>query len=446
MHNLPMFLVKQLTEHKDRPALITAQEQGQPKVTTHGMLLALAQRAAIGLIEQGFAPATRAGLVASNGEDWIVSALAVWMAGGCVVPLVPGRERRETLRCLARSGCDWIVVRDTAGLDHIRGQAANLPAHLRWLVLDSTNAPNVPGVTTLAKLVESGKQLEKRGRQQTLAKRIFEVKPEQPSLILFDYEPGDDPHGALFSSGKVAIMLKLLSEDMLLPQGARLGATLSFGWLHALLMSLATMVRGESLVFGKTVGDLVRQLPTLEPTHLICGPAFLEAQAKRWQERMERAPEFIKKIGDSSPRGGLMGALGLLGERAAQLALFEPIKQDMGGKLFALYIVGGQLSDDVFEVLERAGLPALGVWGLPEAGVTHMERVGAQRRRSVGRPVQGYACKIDRARNGELGPILVRGDTLFDGYWDQKGPRAIKEGWLDTGVTGRVEGGYLFIE
>lgn len=449
MHNLPMLLAKHLTEAKDQPALLVAQAQGAPRVVTHGALLVQAQRAAIGLIEQGFAPGTRAGFVASNGDDWVLVALAVWFAGGCVVPLVPGRERRETLRCLARSGCDWIIVRDSQGLDHIRGQAANLPEHLRWLALEAAGVPNVPGVMTLDKVLEAGKHREPRGGQQALARRMFDVQPTQPSIVLFDYEPGEDPHGAAFSSGKLSIMLKLLGEDMQLGDGARVGAALSFGWLHALLMSLAALMQGKALIFGETVGRMIQQLPALEPTHLICGPAFVEAQAKRWHERMERAPDFLKKMTDGGADSGKFSfgrALGALGEKAAQLALYEPIQKDMGGRLAALYIVGGQLPDDVEEVLERAGVPALGVWGLPEAGVTHMERAGAQRRRSVGRPVQGLACKIDGKKDGEQGEILVRADTLFDGYWDEKGPRAVRETWLHTGVTGHIDGGYLFID
>jgi long-chain acyl-CoA synthetase len=442
MHNFSMFLTKQLTDAKDKPALFIAQEQGAPREVTHAALMAQAQRAAMGLMEQGFEPGTRAGFVASNGDDWLLVALAVWMAGGCVVPLVPGRERRETLRCLARSGCDWIIVRDVAGLDHIRGQAANLPEHLRWLMLESANAPAVPGVMTLDAVLAAGKSRNLRGGPQLIARRMYDVPPQQPALVLFDYEPGEDPHGAIFSSGKLAIMIKLLGEDLLLPEGARVGATLSFGWFHALMMALATLGQGRALIFGATVGELVRQLPALKPTHLICGPAFVEAQAARWQERIERAPEFLKKMGEG---GGLARALGGLGERAAQLALVEPIQKDMGGNLAALYIVGGQLPDAAYEVLERAGIPALGVWGVPEAGITHMERAGAQRRGSVGRPVQGYACKVDGKKDGEPGTVLVRADTLFDGYWDQQGPRAITEGWLDTATTGRVEGGYLFI-
>ncbi|HSN84065.1 MAG TPA: AMP-binding protein, partial [Polyangiales bacterium] len=90
-------------------------------------------------------------------------------------------------------------------------------------------------------------------------------------------------------------------------------------------------------------------------------------------------------------------------------------------------------------------LPVLGIWGLPECGVSHLERLGARERGSVGRPVQGYVCKIADAKGEEPGEILIRSDVLFEGYWDETGPREIVDGYLRTGVEGRVESGFLFL-
>ncbi len=71
---------------------------------------------------------------------------------------------------------------------------------------------------------------------------------------------------------------------------------------------------------------------------------------------------------------------------------------------------------------------------------------------SVGRPLPGFELRIvDRSRNdllsGEIGRILVRGPSLMNGYLGR--PRAtseaLRDGWLDTGDLGFIDGGELYL-
>ena len=96
-------------------------------------------------------------------------------------------------------------------------------------------------------------------------------------------------------------------------------------------------------------------------------------------------------------------------------------------------------------MLSRAQIQLLGLHGYPECGITHLERIGAQRRNSVGRPLQGVACKIEDAKGVEAGQILIRSESLARGYWDEEGPRQVQQGWLYTGDIGRIEEGFLFL-
>lgn len=445
MKNFAMHLWRTLTSHKDAVALRTPSDEGVVEQTYAEWLRQL-HRLAIGLMEEGLEPGERVGFVAQNTTDWLSMAIAAWAAGACLVPLVPGRDRRETLRCLARSGASWIVVRDQAGLDHIRGQAANLPDHLRWVALEGDRLSGVTNSHTLASLRESGHYRERRGGDKQLARRMFELDLQQPALILFEPEPGEDPHGAFFTGEACAKMLGNLAEDLRFEQGDRLAVILSYGWFHALLLSVAALLDGRTLVSADKLGHIIRDLAELSPTHLVCGPAFLEGQARRWRGRIEAAPDFLRKITEEGQGGStLTRALSLFGERAAERTLYEPIREDLGAQLRSILVVGGRLPAEVLDVLERIDIAALGVHGYPEAGLTHMERLGAQLRDSVGRPIQGIACKIEGARGEQVGQILIRGEALSSGYWDDEGPRAMIDGWLHTGEEGVLRGGFLFV-
>lgn len=60
---------------------------------------------------------------------------------------------------------------------------------------------------------------------------------------------------------------------------------------------------------------------------------------------------------------------------------------------------------------------------------------------TVGRPVPDYEVKIDNDTDGEAGEILVRGDFIMSGYWNNPEATAEtigREGWLHTGDIGRM--------
>jgi long-chain acyl-CoA synthetase len=404
------------------------------------------QRLAMGLMQAGLEPGTRIGMIAPNSRAWLDVAFAGWLIGACVVPLVPDRDRRETLRCLARSGCDWIVLRDQPARLALRGQA-NLPDHLRWIVLEGDDAG--PGIQTYRELESQGRDRLRRGGLNELAKRTYELAADLPVLMLFEPEPGDDPHGAHYSGAKLAVMLEQLGRSLSFKDEARVAVIMNYGWFSAALFSFAALLAGKTLLTASSLSELRANLKPLRPTHLVCGPAFLEGQASRWLERLEKAPEFVRRLTETeaTPSGSqtLNRALGLIGERAAQKLFYEPMLEDFGGRLEAIHVFEGRVPEEVLDILEHTRVEVLSHWGVPECGVSHVEHRGARRRGSVGRPIEGYAARIADARAEGVGEILVRSDVLFDGYWDEQGPRTVEQGWLHTGTTGRMESGYLFV-
>ena len=438
-------------DHKDRPAVLRVERgaKGPERVSqTYFEWTRRVQRLAIGLMDAGLEVGQRVGMVARNCPEWLELAWAVWMVGGVVVPLASGRERRETLRCLARAGADWIVVYDEAGLLDIRGQGANLPDHLRWICLKDIKAARQESVSDIAHLLERGKYRAQRGALDDLAKRMYTLAPDAPALILFAFEPGDDPHGATFGGGKLAVMLEYLGGDLQLDDSDVLAVLMGYSWFYGVLLTMAAMLQGRTLAIADGLAELEADFGVLQPTVIACGPATIESQLKIWQAHIERAPNFLK---DENPFG-FARALQMIGEKAAAKVLYEPVRSYFGGKV-ARILLGthaenfAPVADEVLDILDASGVSVCGMFGIPEAGITHLERPEARRRHSVGRPIQGYVAKIKGAKTDESGPLLVKSDVLFSGYWDQKGPREIGEdGYLDTGAIGHISSAFLFLE
>lgn len=435
-------------DYKEATALYEIDDDGRRSVSYWKWTRRI-QNLAMGLMDAGFEKGTRMGMVAPNCRDWLDMAMATWLVGGCVVPLVAGRERQDTLRCLGRTGCDWIAVADTNERNRLRGPGGQMPDHIQWAVFDE-EAEATEDLHPIGDLEETGRSLVQRGYTRQIAERIYDVDARAPALVLFEPEPGEDAEGALFSGQSVARMLDAIASqaDISGDGDAVVAPALSFGWFSSFLMTVSALYAGKSVAVASRLSALSEEVQSLKPTHLVCGPAYLEQLAEQWQKRLDAAPDILKKLADADgDRSALSSALGSLGERAARKFLYDPIGEDFGGQLEVIQVFEGRCPVGLHPILDGAGIALLGHFGIAEAGITHIEHPQARRPDSCGRPIEGIATKIAGAKTGESGELLLRGDTVFDEYWTGQGPREVDDdGWIHTGRRARLESGYLFLE
>ena len=130
-------------------------------------------------------------------------------------------------------------------------------------------------------------------------------------------------------------------------------------------------------------------------------------------------------------------------------------------RLQAIHVGGSRIPPVVFErTLEIIG-PRIGVlYGLTEAPITcylpPQALVGGQTGLiySVGRVLGDYEVRLldgedmPSAASGRSGEVLIRGDNVMAGYWQDEAATAasLRDGWLHTGDVGEFdEGGNLHI-
>lgn len=129
--------------------------------------------------------------------------------------------------------------------------------------------------------------------------------------------------------------------------------------------------------------------------------------------------------------------------------LLEKIEQDgnaetvTGGKLKKILCGGAGLDPEISVRYEKYGILAVGCYGLTEtASCVSVNGINEYEFGSAGKIVSCSKVKI--AADGE---ILVAGDNVMAGYWED--PDATREkipdGWLHTGDLGYVQNGFLYI-
>lgn len=121
------------------------------------------------------------------------------------------------------------------------------------------------------------------------------------------------------------------------------------------------------------------------------------------------------------------------------------------GEQFRFFVSGGaKLPPEVATNFAKLGFTVLEGYGLTEtAPVVSINPPDAPRFGSAGKPLAGVHVKIDRPNEAGVGEILIRGDNVMAGYFDNETATqaVIQDGWFKSGDLGRLDrDGYLFVQ
>jgi long-chain acyl-CoA synthetase len=131
--------------------------------------------------------------------------------------------------------------------------------------------------------------------------------------------------------------------------------------------------------------------------------------------------------------------------RIADRLVFAKVRDRLGGRLRIPISGGAPLAREIAEFFDAIGIRILEGYGLTECTTAcSTNRVEAYRFGTVGPPLPGFEIRI-----AEDGEILIRSETVFQGYYkDPEATAAVldADGWLRSGDIGRLdESGFLVI-
>ena len=204
-------------------------------------------------------------------------------------------------------------------------------------------------------------------------------------------------------------------------------------------------------------------LVLIPPEHFLARPALWPRAMARHRGTISAAPSFAYAYAAERVRDEDLAGLDLSSWRVA-LDGAEPVSADALRRFAARF---GPLGFDARALTPVYGLSeaALAVTFAPMDGPWRSLRVdplaltarrtlarGSREVVSVGAPVPGVEIEV-RGEAGEplperrLGRVFARGASVMQGYLGQPEvtARALRDGWLDTGDLGFVEGGELFV-
>ncbi|MGH3431121.1 MAG: AMP-dependent synthetase/ligase, partial [Mycobacteriales bacterium] len=207
-----------------------------------------------------------------------------------------------------------------------------------------------------------------------------------------------------------------------------------------------------AISYTPDTAHLLDDLGRFSPTTLLVIPRVLErlwggARQKALEAKKGRIFDAAAAVAVAYSEAADTGSIGL-GLRAKH-ALFNvlidrKLRRALGGRCSAVISGGAPLSARLGRFFHGAGIEIYEGYGLTETSAACAVNSPRERKfGTVGRPLPGVSVRI-----ADGGEILMKGDLVFDGYWNdpETSAEALRGGWLHTGDLGNLDAdGYLAV-
>jgi len=280
------------------------------------------------------------------------------------------------------------------------------------------------------------------------------LKRSSAACIIYTSGTSGNPKGVILSHGGILNNLEGACEIMKPLIDSRpvflTWLPLSHSYEHT--VQFAQIAVGAKVFYAEKIEKLLDNMAEAKPTIMTAVPRFYQNLYNKININMKKQTGFKAKLIQATIR---LGKKKLLKEKMTffekllnlmlNVLVRKKVRKQFGGNLRAFVSGGGALDKEIGEFLNSIGLPTLQGYGLTETSpVVSCNPIHNIKVETVGPPFKGNKIKIS-----EDGEILVKGENVMLGYWNQKEETAnvIKDGWLHTGDIGEInpEDGYLKI-
>ena len=443
--NLVTLFFTRVEEGGDKPFLWRKRDghwQSLSWAETGAQVAALANA----LVDMGVDAGDRVVLVSENRPEFLIADMAIMAAGAVTVPTYTTNTERDHQHILDNSGARAIIV-STAKLARTIIPAA-LRAQVELVIVMEDMRMGQQGdvrVIDWASVTVNGAD-----KIEAVAARAETVRRGDLACIIYTSGTGGAPRGVRQHHGAILHNVEgaaaILDEDFGLEDEAFLSfLPLSHAYEHTGGQFLPLGV-GAQIYYAEGLEKLVSNIEETRPTIMVVVPRLFEvirARMLKAVEKQGKAANFLLgqalRIGakDYAGRASLLDKpMNLIVDK-----LFRPkIAKRFGGRLKALVSGGAPLNPEVGIFFHSLGLTMLQGYGQTEAGpviACNRPRAGL-RMETVGPPLKNTEVEI-----AEDGEILVRGELVMHGYWnnDAETRRTIIDGWLHTGDIGHFDQG-----
>ena len=394
------------------------------------------------LQQWGIAKGDRVAILSENRPEWMIVDFACVTSGIADVPIYSTLTAEQTLYLLQNSGARVACVSTLEQLRKVQSIVAQTQVE-KIVVFDDIAEINVVPLWPLLHGVSTEVDLK-------FEEQARHVTPDDLATLIYTSGTTGTSKGVMLTHGNLTSNAVMASRNAEWLQGDVYLSFLPLSHVTARHLDYVCYLNGVTIAYCPYFDQLSQMFQEVKPTIIVSVPRVYE---KVRQEAERRAGSGVKrKIFDWAVKVGHRHQIEIAkGERPASPAwkladklVYSKVRQGFGGKGRVYFSGGAPLGYDMAEWFCDVGIPIFEGYGLTETSpVISVNRPGGFKIGSVGKAYQDLQVKI--ADDGE---ILVKGPTVFKGYWNmpEETRAAFVDGWFKTGDIGQLDNeGFLSI-
>lgn len=408
------------------------------KVYTYKEVIKMINALGTALISLGL-KGKRIAVIGENRFEWEIAYLSIVCGTGVVVPLDKSLPENELKSLIQRSNVDAIFYSNKYE-DRLKRIIESKEANLKYLINMDLEKIN-DGVYSEYELIEEGMKLLKDGNREFLDSKI---NPEEMNIMLFTSGTTSASKVVALSHKNIVSNLIDLKEILNVTQNDRF---LSFLPLHhvfeATVGFLLPIYSGARISFADSIRDIEKNLKEYKVTFAAFVPAIYENFYKTIIRRLDKkglASDYLQKSSMYKEKTW-----------EEKQNAFKEVYETFGG-YSRMFITGAApISKEVHENLRNMGINVCQGYGLTETSpVDAIETDSIHKVGSIGKALPSVSLKIDNKNEDGIGELLVKGQNVMLGYFENEEANKevfTEDGWFRTGDLAYIdEDGFVFIK
>jgi len=396
-----------------------------------------------GLVASGINPGDRVAIMSRTRFDWTITDYAIWFCGAVTVPVYETSSHEQLEWILSDSGAVAVLVEADSHLQMINDIRSSVPAVQHTWVFDRG---------ALAELRQAGAWVS----DADINARQAAVTPDSRATLIYTSGTTGRPKGCDLTHGNFMFLARNILPEV--PEVFANPATstllfLPLAHVFGRIIEIAMVESGRKLAFAPDVTNLVSDLAVFQPNFLLAVPRVFEkifngAQQKATTEGKGKIFDAAAAVAIAYSKAKQDGSVSIalkVKHAVFDALVYKKLRAAMGGQVSWSVSGGAALGARLGHFFRGIGLTILEGYGLTEtASASTFNRPKFIKVGTVGKPLPGVTVLI--ADDGE---VLIKGDHIFTGYWNN--PAATAEvinadGWFCTGDIGELDSeGYLSI-
>ncbi len=406
----------------------------------------------VALKNLGILSGDRVVIVSENRPEWQIADLSIMTIGAISVPAYTTSTTNDYEYIIKHSGARCIIVSSNILAKKVLPAVLNSPM-CQILIKINDDSVNYDVPIT----VHSWNSLIKENSKSALnlSENIKNHNRKDTACIIYTSGTGGNPKGVMLSHGAMLTNCEgakhLLKDIISTLNEVRVLSWLPLSHSYEHTLQFYKMGIAAQIYYAEGIDKLLVNMAEARPHIMTAVPRFYDSLHTRISQGLKKQSKVSQFFFKETLR---LGKKIYFKER---LSFFEKkfngllnkivrkkVNNRFGGNLKALVSGGAALNFEVGIYLSALGLPLLQGYGQTETAPV----VSANPPHKIKLDTVGTILKGTKVKIADDGEILVFGENVMNGYWDN--PKATSStlinGWIHTGDIGEIdEEGYLKI-